>query len=95
MIAASVKDSERLVEFLLSKGADPNEKSEFPRGPCPLSAQDLPRLILLSPDNTGQTVVHFVASKNNIDIARRLFENQPPASARVRDKRGQVNILMP
>lgn len=28
MIAASVKDSERLVEFLLSKGADPNEKSE-------------------------------------------------------------------
>lgn len=28
MIAASVKDSERLVEFLLSKGADPNEKSK-------------------------------------------------------------------
>lgn len=30
MIAASVKDSERLVGFLLSKGADPNEKSEIP-----------------------------------------------------------------
>lgn len=30
MIAASVKDSEKLVDFLLSKGADPNEKSEFP-----------------------------------------------------------------
>lgn len=30
MIAASVKDSERLVEFLLSKGADPNEKSNDP-----------------------------------------------------------------
>lgn len=29
MIAASVKDSEKLVVFLLSKGADPNEKSEF------------------------------------------------------------------
>lgn len=29
MIAASVKDSERLVEFLLSKGADPNEKSDY------------------------------------------------------------------
>ncbi|KAG6363000.1 hypothetical protein INS49_008095 [Diaporthe citri] len=69
MIAASVKDSERLVEFLLSKGADPNEKN-----------------------NTGQTVVHFVASKNNIDIARRLFENQPPASARIRDKRGQYAL---
>lgn len=44
----------------------------------------------MPPDNTGQTVVHFVASKNNIDIARRLFENQQPASARIRDKRGQV-----
>lgn len=29
MIAASVKESEKLVEFLLSKGADPNEKSEL------------------------------------------------------------------
>lgn len=29
MIAASVKDSEKLVVFLLSKGADPNEKSKF------------------------------------------------------------------
>lgn len=29
MIAASVKDSEKLVVFLLSKGAEPNEKSEF------------------------------------------------------------------
>lgn len=29
MIAASVKDSEKLVVFLLSKGADPNEKSQF------------------------------------------------------------------
>lgn len=38
MIAASVKDSERLVEFLLSKGADPNEKSEF--SPCPTTPRD-------------------------------------------------------
>lgn len=35
MIAASVKDSERLVEFLLSKGADPNEKSEADHPPSP------------------------------------------------------------
>ena len=28
MIAASVKDSENLVEYLLSKGADVNEKSK-------------------------------------------------------------------
>lgn len=93
MIAASVKDSERLVEFLLSKGADPNEKSEF--SPYPTTPRDAQLTDAFPADNTGQTVVHFVASKNNIDIARRLFENQPPASARVRDKRGQVKIISP
>lgn len=35
MIAASVKDGEKLVEFLLSKGADPNEKSKPPLPPPP------------------------------------------------------------
>lgn len=35
MIAASVKDSEKLVEFLLSKGADPNEKSKLSRATKP------------------------------------------------------------
>lgn len=39
-----------------------------------------------------QTVVHFVASKNNLDIARRLFAHQPPASVRVRDRRGQYAL---
>lgn len=29
MIAASLKDGEKLVVFLLSRGADPDEKSEF------------------------------------------------------------------
>lgn len=47
MIAASVKDSERLVEFLLSKGADPNEKSEKPRTPI-ATKTSLLRLILLT-----------------------------------------------
>ena len=42
MIAASVKESERLVEFLLSKGADPNEKSGLPS----ISPLRNPRLIL-------------------------------------------------
>ncbi|KAI0599302.1 ankyrin repeat-containing domain protein [Biscogniauxia sp. FL1348] len=43
-------------------------------------------------NNSGQTVLHFVASKNNLDIARKLFANKPPASARVRDKRGQYPL---
>ncbi|RYP88861.1 hypothetical protein DL770_004559 [Monosporascus sp. CRB-9-2] len=36
--------------------------------------------------------MHFVASKNNLEVARKLFENKPPASARVRDKRGQYAL---
>ncbi|OIW34458.1 ankyrin [Coniochaeta ligniaria NRRL 30616] len=69
MIAASVKDGEKIVDLLLSKGADVNEKN-----------------------NSGQTALHFVTSKNNIDLARKFFELKPPASARVRDKRGQYAL---
>jgi len=32
MIAASVKDGEKIVDLLLSKGADVNEKSRSPSG---------------------------------------------------------------
>ncbi|KAI1489029.1 ankyrin repeat-containing domain protein [Biscogniauxia mediterranea] len=43
-------------------------------------------------NNSGQTALHFVASKNNLDVARKLFDSKPPASARVRDKRGQYPL---
>lgn len=36
--------------------------------------------------------MHFVASKNNLEVARKLLENKPPASTRVRDKRGQYPL---
>lgn len=39
-----------------------------------------------------QTALHFVASKNNLDVARMFFDNKPPASTRVRDKRGQYPL---
>lgn len=42
--------------------------------------------------NTGQTALHFCASKNNLDIARTLMAQRPPASARVKDKRGQLPL---
>ncbi|XPS75225.1 putative ankyrin-repeat protein [Ascochyta lentis] len=42
--------------------------------------------------NTGQTALHFCASKNNLDIARTLMAQKPPASARVKDKRGQLPL---
>lgn len=39
-----------------------------------------------------QTVLHFVASKQNLEVARLLLENKPAASTRVRDRRGQYAI---
>ncbi|RDL42024.1 putative proteasome regulatory particle subunit protein [Venustampulla echinocandica] len=41
---------------------------------------------------TGQSALHFIASKNNLDLARKLLDAKPPASVRVRDKRGQYPI---
>lgn len=69
MIAVSVRDGDAVVDLLLSKGADINQKN-----------------------NNGQTALHFVASKKNLDVARKLFNSTPPASARVRDKRGQYAL---
>ncbi|KAI1079396.1 ankyrin repeat-containing domain protein [Whalleya microplaca] len=60
MIAASVKDGEAIVDLLLSRGADVNQKN-----------------------HNGQ---------NNLEVARKLLENQPAASTRVRDKRGQYPL---
>jgi 26S proteasome non-ATPase regulatory subunit 10 len=39
-----------------------------------------------------QTALHFVASKAHLDIARKLLDAKPPASTRVKDKRGQYPI---
>ncbi|KAH6646504.1 ankyrin repeat domain-containing protein [Truncatella angustata] len=78
MIAASVKDGEKLVSLLLGWGADVNQTSEYH--------------VPVDIDNSGQTALHFVASKNHIEIARLLFNNKPPSSARVRDKRGQYPL---
>ena len=41
-------------------------------------------------DNNGQTALHFTASKNNLDTARKLVEHG--ATARVKDKRGQLPL---
>ncbi|KFY89873.1 hypothetical protein V500_05437 [Pseudogymnoascus sp. VKM F-4518 (FW-2643)] len=43
-------------------------------------------------NNNGQTAIFFATSKNNLDIAKALLENKPPASVRVKDKRGQYPI---
>ncbi|KFA61316.1 hypothetical protein S40285_05975 [Stachybotrys chlorohalonatus IBT 40285] len=43
-------------------------------------------------NSAGQTALHFVASKKNLDVARLLINATPPASTRVRDRRGQYPI---
>ncbi|KAF6792361.1 hypothetical protein CMUS01_16168 [Colletotrichum musicola] len=42
--------------------------------------------------NVTQSVLHLVASKNNLDIAKMLLGHDPAASVRVRDRRGQYPI---
>ncbi|KYK55951.1 hypothetical protein DCS_07916 [Drechmeria coniospora] len=43
-------------------------------------------------NSNGQSALHFVASKKNMDIARMLIEAKPAASTRIRDRRGQYPI---
>ena len=85
MIAVSRKDGEELVDLFLRKEANVNAKS-------PYSSSCFLHVHSQSSDFSGQTALHFTASKNNLDIARRLFDAKPPASARVKDKRGQYAI---
>lgn len=128
MISASVKESDKVVDLLLARGADVNQTSTHSRTPL----HSLSTLTNHTPDNNGQvdslsislflslylylsislslyiyiyiyvpilcltmvqTVLHFLASKSNLDLARKLVEEiKPPASTRVRDKRGQYPI---
>ncbi|KAI1160567.1 ankyrin [Nemania serpens] len=69
MISASVKDGADVVDVLLRRGADVNQKN-----------------------NNGQTALHLISSKSNLEVARTLFAHKPPASCRVRDKRGQYPL---
>ncbi|TLD14893.1 hypothetical protein PspLS_10867 [Pyricularia sp. CBS 133598] len=88
MIAVSIKDGEKLVDLLLSKGADVNEKSEITN----ILPSHSHQTYIQGNYNSGQTALHFAASKNNLDVARKLLDQKPPASARVRDRRGQYAL---
>ncbi|KAL8756001.1 MAG: hypothetical protein Q9199_003235 [Rusavskia elegans] len=92
MIASSLKEGESMVDLLLAKDADVNIKSAsllLPLRPLKYlnsKANDLNR----NPDFNGQTALHFCASKNNLDVARKLISRK--ASARVKDKRDQLPL---
>ncbi|PKS07852.1 hypothetical protein jhhlp_006460 [Lomentospora prolificans] len=88
MIAANIKDSEEILSILLAKGADINQRNhngqvnQFP-GLCYVA--------VCSPAANG-TALHLIASKGNTELAHILFQQQPPVSSRVRDRRGQYPI---
>ncbi|OLN92883.1 Ankyrin repeat-containing protein C6C3.08 [Colletotrichum chlorophyti] len=95
MISASIKDGEPLVNLLLQKGADVNLKSKPPHSSLPVSSESTTyhsKRCRKQLNRLTQSVLHFVASKNNLDVARLLLSHEPPASTRVRDKRGQYPI---
>ncbi len=50
----------------------------------------LPVLTDLNEDHAGQTALHFTASKNTLETARKLISHK--ASARVKDRRGQLPL---
>lgn len=66
---------------------------------CSRTDSDAIVSLLLSKDadvnaqtNAGQTALHFCASKGNLDIARHLMSLKPAASARKKDRRGQLPL---
>ncbi|RDW72017.1 putative proteasome regulatory particle subunit 2 [Coleophoma crateriformis] len=91
MIAVSLKEGEELVDLLLRKEADVNSKNF--NGQVHFLRHNLYALPLVSTNTIpAKTALHFTASKNNLDVARKLLDNKPPASTRVKDKRGQYAI---
>lgn len=106
MIASSLRDADDIVDLLLNKEADVNAKSKpcITQKPLHLFFFPLPLLLLKPPfsyqkrqpnhlshpDFSGQTALHFTASKNNLETARKLISHK--ASARVKDKRGQLPL---
>ncbi|KAK2626104.1 hypothetical protein QTJ16_004366 [Diplocarpon rosae] len=53
---------------------------------------DLVDLFLRKDADVNAKTLHFLASKKNHTLAKRLLSHTPPASARVKDKRGQYAL---
>ncbi|KAI1630983.1 ankyrin repeat-containing domain protein [Biscogniauxia mediterranea] len=74
------------------KSFDPDDDSGWTPLMIAASVKDGDAVVDLLLSRGADTALHFVASKNNLDVARKLFDSKPPASARVRDKRGQYPL---
>ncbi|KAI1814625.1 ankyrin [Poronia punctata] len=76
------------------KNFDPDVEDESGWTPLMIAAsvKDGEAVVEMLLQRGADTALHFVASKNNLEVARKLFAAKPPASARVRDKRGQYPL---
>ncbi|KAI0430968.1 ankyrin [Xylaria sp. FL1042] len=92
----AASSNQHAIALLLSqqKTFDPDVEDDSGWTPLMIAAsvKDGDAIVELLLSRGADTALHFVASKNNVEVARKLFANKPPASARVRDKRGQYPL---
>ncbi|KAI1369468.1 ankyrin [Xylaria arbuscula] len=92
--AASANQHPMVLLLSQQKSFDPDVEDDSGWTPLMIAAsvKDGDAIVELLLSRDADTVLHFVASKNNLEVARKLFANKPPVSARVRDKRGQYPL---
>ncbi|KAI0443283.1 ankyrin [Xylaria telfairii] len=92
----AASSNQHAIVLLLSqqKTFDPDVEDDSGWTPLMIAAsvKDGDAIVDLLLQRGADTALHFVASKNNLEVARKLFANKPSASSRVRDKRGQYPL---
>ncbi|KAI2463657.1 ankyrin [Annulohypoxylon bovei var. microspora] len=92
--AASANSHPIVLMLTQQKEFDPDVEDDSGWSPLMIAAsvKDGDAIVELLLSRGADTTLHFVASKNNLEVARKLLDNKPPASTRVRDKRGQYPL---
>ncbi|RDI78976.1 hypothetical protein Vi05172_g11068 [Venturia inaequalis] len=90
MMATSRKDGDAMVDLLISRGANVNATSTTVSLRFVHMKNGKGTSLIMVLDNAGQTALHFAASKNNLDIARKLIAQK--ATTRTKDRRQQLPL---
>ncbi|OHE91772.1 hypothetical protein CORC01_12946 [Colletotrichum orchidophilum] len=92
--AASSNCTDIAILLAQTRSFDPDVQDSSGWTPLMISAslKDGEALVDLLLQKGADSVLHFVASKNNLDVAKKLLSHDPPASTKVRDKRSQYAI---
>jgi len=91
MMASSLKDGDAMVDLLLNKGADPNEKTNNGQTALHFAASksnlDTSKRLIAHKasarvkDKRGQLALHRAAAVGNVPIVKLLLENKSPINA--------------